>query len=150
MAPVSVPLTRADFLEHFNLLVDVKGHKVVHADCPEDVVIRASPSPQPAFKTVSFLSALQKIQELLEKHPDVLSFYGFSASKPCHVVRHHLLTNPGPPVFAKLDPEKLAAAQEEFSAMEKAGIIRRSSSPWSSPIHMVKKKDGGLRPCGDY
>ena len=34
--------------------------------------------------------------------------------------------------------------------MEKAGIIRRFSSLWSSPLHMVKKKDGGWRPWGDY
>ena len=40
--------------------------------------------------------------------------------------------------------------RKSFSAMEKAGIIRRSLSPWSSPLHKVKKKDGGLRPCGDY
>ena len=68
LAPVSVPLLRADFLEHFNLLVDIKGCKLVHGDCPEDVVIQASPGPQPAFKSVSFLYALQKIQELLEKY----------------------------------------------------------------------------------
>ena len=129
LALVSVPLLGSDFLEHFNLLVDIKGGKVVHADCPKDVVIRASPGPQPAFKSVSYLSAPQQVQKLLEEFPDVISSDGFTALKPYQGVRHHLLTEPGPPVFAKprrLDPKKLAAAKDEFSTMEKAGIIWRS------------------------
>ena len=34
--------------------------------------------------------------------------------------------------------------------MEESGIIEPSASEWSSPIVMVKKKDGSLRMCIDY
>ena len=66
LAPVSVPLLGADFLLHFNLLVDIKGRKLVHADCPEDVVIRASPGPHPALSTGSNLSVLRAVQDFFQ------------------------------------------------------------------------------------
>ena len=43
-----------------------------------------------------------------------------------------------------------SATKAEFSAMEKAGIIHHCTSPLASPLHMVKKKDGGWSHCSDY
>ena len=34
--------------------------------------------------------------------------------------------------------------------MEKQGIIRKSASPWASPVVIVDKKDGDKRICIDY
>ena len=39
---------------------------------------------------------------------------------------------------------------DEVESWQKLGIIRPSSSPYSSPVVVVKKKDGTYRPCVDY
>jgi hypothetical protein len=71
---------------------------------------------------------------------------------PVHDVEHHIKMT-GPPIasrFWRLKGDKLEAARREFKAMEKEGIIRRSISPGASPLHMVTKKDGSWRLCGDF
>ena len=39
---------------------------------------------------------------------------------------------------------------KQLRDMQKAGVIQPSVSPWSSPVVMVKKKDGTQRFCVDY
>ena len=47
----------------------------------------------------------------------------------------------------------MAYANEEknrIDKMQKQGIIQKSTSPWSSRLLLVMKKNGTVRPCVDY
>ena len=114
------------------LLFDVDNQRVFNNPSSGSPAISLPSSLTPSAPCAALLSSQKCISDLLSEFPDVLSSDRFTDSQPCHQVYHHILTRPGPPVFAKsccLDPEKLASAKAEFAAMEKAGIICRSMSP---------------------
>ena len=55
----------------------------------------------------------------------------------------------------KLLPRRVPMAfagkeQKVVSEMYEQGIIQKSSSPWSSPLVLVVKKNGKIRPCVRY
>ena len=70
-----------------------------------------------------------------------------------HLCKHSIETNNARPV--RLPPRRvpLAFEGEDRKAIEelvKQGSIRPSTYPWASPIVMVRKRDGSVRPCIDY
>ena len=137
-----MPILGSDFLHHHHLLVDVAGACLLDAATLEP--IPAVPSTKPGKHSelyAALLSTSGEFRDLLAEYPDVISSKNLSASVPKDQVRHSVPTVPGPPVFAKargLDAEKLESARKEFSAMEAAGVIRRSNSAWASPLNLAQ------------
>ena len=64
-------------------------------------------------------------------------------------------TNTGTAPAMKQPPRRLPLALRDkamgaVEKMQQQGSIERSTSPWASPVVLVKKKDGSWRFCVDY
>ena len=69
------------------------------------------------------------------------------------LVTHQINTGSSQPIrqpTRRLPLHKRAEADTLLKDMLKKGVIEPSSSPWTSPIVLVRKKDGSTRFCVDY
>lgn len=151
IADVSTPILGADFLIYYNLLIDLKQK------CITDKTTNLS-SYGEIRKTkdfgISTISTTTKtpFSNLIEEFIDITTTTLTRKRTADAIVIHHIETT-GKPVAdrpRRLSGDKLAAAKAEIDFLLDQGICRPSKSPWASPIHMVAKKTGGWRACGDY
>ncbi len=69
------------------------------------------------------------------------------------IIKHGIDTGDTKPIKQRAyqtGPKEKQIIKIEVEEMLKKGVIRKSKSPWTSPVVLVKKKDGETRFCIDY
>lgn len=135
--------------EEVQLLRQLRNSSAVQPDIQNsaDIVCKLLEASQGNLST----SERQQAWELLLKFKDIFA-------KDCDfgrtgLVKHQIDTGDARPI--KQRPRRIPWAKERevtelVKDMANNGIIEPSTSPWSSPVVLVKKKDGSTRFCVDY
>lgn len=119
VADVQKPIIGADFLRHFELLIDLKRQRLIDTHTQLNIHClsasqETSPSPMLTRSTDR-----NEFESLLAEFPEITRGHNYHDSPVQHEVTHHITTN-GPPVSARarrLAPEKLKVARREFEHM---------------------------------
>ena len=111
---------------------------------PESVLFSVSDPTQ--------LVVVPEIQQLLLQYSQL--FQEQSSLSPERYCDHHIELIPGEqPVNTRANryaPTQKTEIEKQLADMLRSGTIRPSTSPYASPILLVKKKDGSWRFCVDY
>lgn len=138
----------ADFTHFFVLVVNIRRCRLID---PSSNTFSFGRLTSSNYSKISVLDFGYRFSNALSDFPKV------TGAKPAKSVKisgmfHHIKTI-GRPVTERprrLDPEKYEAAKREFEILVGEGECKFYKSPWVSPIHMIRKKDGSWRICDDY
>ena len=95
----------------------------------------------------------RRLAEVLLEYADIFPVPGDPLTGHMDAVEHHINTGDRSPIRCaprRMSPQKMKREEECITEMLTGGQIEASDSPWSSPVVLVTKKDGGTRFCVDY
>ena len=93
----------------------------------------------------------EKAVELLKEFHHLFALNDLKLGCTSEVKHTIKLTDPVPfkQRYRRIPPHQFQEVKNHLEEMLKVGAIRKSVSPWASPVVLVRKKDGSLRFCID-
>src|ERR671928_1113131 len=111
------------------------------------------PKETPKYKVGKLTNTQKKkFDELIEKNQDIFAKRKKDLGRTTFI-KHTIDTGNTPPIKQRayrVSQKEKEVIRKEVETMLENGIIRKSKSPWTSPVVIVPKPDGSNRFCTDY
>ena len=95
----------------------------------------------------------RRLAAVLLEYSDIFPVPGAPLTGHTDAVEHDINTGDRPPIRCaprRMSPQKMKQEEECVTKILTDNQIEPNNSPWSSPVVLVTKKDGGTRFCVDY
>lgn len=133
-----------DFWRMMGLVPDLRRNEWHFSDEP----ITINTVEQMSNQTLLSHLENQRLQAVLDRN-----FALMDQELGCTDQAEHLIVTESPPIkqrYYRANPIIQAEIDKQLDEMLRLGVVEASNSPWSSPIVLVKKKDGTYRFCVDF
>lgn len=124
--------------------------RIMH-DPKYTIVSTANTSEQPPMKTSVTGRDLEELKGILDEYADFM--ITGTATSTVTTGKMHIRVTSNDPIYYrpyKMSYDEKIKVRVIIQDLLSKGIIRESESPYSSPILLVKKKDGSDRMCVDF
>ena len=92
-----------------------------------------------------------RVKLVIEKYSFLFAMNSLDLGRT-DLIKHHIELKDYTPIkdrYCRIPPHQYEEVRKHLKEMLDIGAIRRSNSPWASPVVLVRKKDGSLRFCID-